>query len=175
MNAERQLATVILIEGPVGAGKSTFAAQLGLAHAAPRLILDEWMVTLYRPDRPDTNIMQWYGERKQRCIEQIWRMTCDLIDSGTSAVLELGLVQRQDRMDFYARIDAAQFALKVYVLDAPRAVRRERVRTRNATQSQTFQMVVPDEIFESASDLWEPPDDDEIEARNIELVSTSPG
>ncbi len=173
MNLERQIATVFLVEGPVGAGKSTFAAQLGLTHAAPRLILDEWMVTLFRPDRPNIDLMQWYGERKQRCIEQIWRVTCDLIDTGTSAVLELGLVQCHARLDFYARIDAAEYPLRVYVLDAPRAVRRARVHARNHAQSGTFQMVVPDEMFESASDLWEPPDDLEIERRDIEFVSTA--
>lgn len=168
------MATVHLVEGPVGAGKSTFAAQLARSHAAPRLILDEWMVTLFRADRPEADLMQWYGERKQRCIEQIWRVTCDLIDAGTSAVLELGLVQAQDRSDFYARIDAAEYPLRVYVLDAPRAVRRARVHARNDAQCGTFQMVVPDEIFESASDLWEPPDDLEIGARNIEFVSATP-
>jgi predicted kinase len=161
--------TVFLVEGPVGAGKSTFAARLGQQHAAPRLNLDEWMATLFRPDRPPDGFIDWYIDRKQRCIEQIWRVASDLIDTGTNVILELGLVQRAGREDFYARVDAAGYPLKVYVMDAPEAVRRARVRQRNVERGATFRMEVPDEIFDLANRMWEPPDDDEIFSRNIEF------
>ena len=75
--------TIHLIEGPVGAGKSTFAAKLMHEHSAPRLNLDEWMVVLFRPDRPEgDDIMAWYAERKQRCIEQIMRRDLAPGDEG---------------------------------------------------------------------------------------------
>ena len=45
MVSEARVATIHLIEGPVGAGKSTFAARLSVAHEAPHLNLDEWIVT----------------------------------------------------------------------------------------------------------------------------------
>lgn len=163
-----------LVEGPVGAGKSTYAAKLGEQHAAPRLILDDWMATLFRADRPEKDVMVWYMERKRRCIEQIWNVACDLVNAGSDVVLELGLIRYQDRAEFYSRVDAAGYQLKVHVLDAPREVRRERVHERNAAQGSTFFMVVPDEIFELASDLWQMPDDEEAAERNICLVSTQP-
>jgi len=50
---------------PVGAGKSTYAAQLSLIHAAPRLNLDEWIVTLFVPDRPSADVLPWYLERNK--------------------------------------------------------------------------------------------------------------
>ena len=161
-----------LVEGPVGSGKSTYAAKLGGEHAAPRLILDEWMATLFRADRPETDVMAWYMERKRRCIEQIWNVASDLIGTGSNVVLELGLIQRQDREDFYSRADAVGYPLKIHVLDAPRDVRRQRVRERNAVQGSTFSMVVPDEIFELASDLWQVPDEQECAQRNICFIST---
>jgi predicted kinase len=169
-----------LIEGPVGAGKSTFAAQLSLTQAAPRLNLDDWMATLFRPDRPDSrnapdspdsDVMQWYLERKQRCIEQIWQLTSDLIDTGTSVILELGLIQRQARADFYSRVDASGYELRIYVLDAPKEIRRQRVRERNAARSGTYRMQVPDAFFELASSQWQEPDDVECSARDIEFVT----
>ena len=167
--------TLHLIEGPVGAGKSTFAARLGASLAAPRLILDEWMVTLFRPDRPQTDFMNWYAERKNRCIEQIWRVASDLLDTGNDAILELGLVQLQDRIDFYSRIDASNADLKVYLIDAPVETRRQRVRERNRQQGTTFQMEVPDEIFEIANRAWQAPDDAELAQRDIQLVSAQTG
>ena len=93
------MATIHLIEGPVGAGKSTVAARQSLSHRAPHLNLDEWMATLFSPDRPTDNFMGWCIERKQRCLQQIWEVTCELMNSGIDVVLELGLVQTVDRED----------------------------------------------------------------------------
>lgn len=168
---EDGMATIHLIEGPVGAGKSTYAMQLTMTHAAPRLNLDEWMVTLFRPDRPSAGFMEWYADRKQRCIEQIWSVTCGLIDTGTSAVLELGLVQFADRNDFYRRVDTAGYELRVYLLDTLEEVRRQRVRERNVQQGDTFKMEVSDEIFELANAAWQEPDEAEILEREIQFVS----
>jgi predicted kinase len=65
------MASIHLIEGPVGAGKSTFAGRLALTHNAVHLNLDEWMVRLFQADRPEADFMEWYLERKQRCIEAL--------------------------------------------------------------------------------------------------------
>lgn len=157
----------------MGAGKSTFAAQLSAKHAAPHFALDDWMATLFAPDRPDGDIMPWYAERKERCIDQIWKIACGLIDIGADAILELGLIQRTARQHLYARLDAADMAHTVYVLDAPKDVRHARVRQRNEERGATFSMVVPDAIYELASGLWEPPDDAECAARNIQFIATN--
>ena len=117
--------------------------------------------------------MQWYVERKHRCIEQIWNLTCDLIDTGTNAILELGLVQSQDREDLYSRVDSSGYELKVYVLEASEDVRRQRVRDRNETKGETFKMEVPDEIFELASSMWQAPDDAECSERDIQFVAAN--
>lgn len=166
------MAHIHLVEGPVGAGKSTFAAQLTQRHAAPRLILDDWMATLFRPDRPTTGVIEWYIERKSRCIEQIWKLTREFIDAGTDTILELGLIQQCDRQSLFARIDAAGYNYTVYVLDATREVRRERVRERNRQKGATFSMEVPDPIFDRASDMWEPLVDTECTGRDIRFIST---
>lgn len=167
--------TIHLIEGPVGAGKSTFAARLSVQYSAPMLNLDEWMVNLFRPDRPEEGFMEWYAERKQRCIEQIWQVTCDLLDTGTDAILELGLVQQADRLDFYGRVDASDYPLRVYLIDAPREVRKARVMNRNQEKGDTYRMEVTEEVFELASNMWQPPDEVEIRERKIEFVGGEGG
>ncbi len=163
------MAEIHLVEGPVGSGKSTFGAQLSQRLAAPQLVLDDWMATLFRPDRPDTEVMAWYLERKERCIQQIWQTACAIADLGGPVVLELGLIQKQARLSFYNRVDEAGHELTVHVIDAPREVRQQRVRARNEQQAATFSMVVPDEIFEMASDVWQPPDAQECEERRVIL------
>ncbi len=166
------MARIHLIEGPVGAGKSTFAAQLNKRHAAPRLILDDWMARLFRPDRPAFGVMEWYGERKDRCIEQIWKLACEIVETGCDVVLELGLVQQHLRQQILDRVDAAGYDLTVYVIDASRETRRERVRARNRERGETYSMDVPDAMFEMASDIWEPVDDSECFGRDVRFIST---
>ena len=54
---------VHLVIGPVGAGKSTYVRQLVQQHPrAVPLNLDDWMATLFSPDRPvqpDADVMGW--------------------------------------------------------------------------------------------------------------------
>lgn len=165
------MARIHLVIGPVGSGKSTFAQSLTQQHRALRLTLDDWMTTLFRPDRPEDDVMQWYVERVERCIDQIWRVASDALESGMDVVLEIGLIRKHDRERFYARVDREACDLSVYALDAPREVRRERVMRRNEEQGKTFSMVVPPEVFELASDMWEAPDEQEVADRQVQVVS----
>jgi predicted kinase len=164
------MAVIYLLEGPVGAGKSTLAARLSFEHKAPHLNLDEWMVTLFRPDRPETDFLRWYQDRKARCIEQIWASATALLDLDISVVLELGLVQRADREAFYQRVDIEDRALRIYLLDAPKDVRWARVQKRNEEQAGTYRMAVNEQIFEMANGAWEAPSSQEIQERQIETL-----
>ncbi len=164
---------VHLVEGPVGAGKSTFSSSLTLRTLGVHIALDEWFVRLFSPDRPEGNLAPWYAARKQRLIELIWSHSRRILASGTEVILELGLIQRQSRVAFCQRVLDEGFELQVHVLDAPREIRRARVQRRNAERGETFSMVVPAHIFEMASDLWEGPDEFEESEFAIEYVFTA--
>ena len=163
-----------LVIGPVGAGKSTFVRHLVQQHRAVPLNLDDWMATLFSPDRPDTadmaDVMAWYIARTQRCLSQIWKTAEAVLRAGTDVVLEIGLIQQQERDAFYTRMGHWADAMTVYVLDTPRELRRARVNQRNAERGETFSMVVPPHIFELASDLWQPPGDVECAERTVVFV-----
>jgi predicted kinase len=165
---------VHLIEGPVGAGKSTFAASLAPRIQGVHIALDEWFARLFSPDRPAGNFIPWYLERKDRVLELIWNHSRGILASGTEVILELGLIQRQQRVEFSQRIRNDGFELVVYVVDAPLEIRRERVRLRNAEKGATFSMLVPDHVFEIASSMWEAPDDVESSETAIKYVSSEP-
>ncbi|MGC1174615.1 AAA family ATPase [Polaromonas sp.] len=161
-----------LIEGPVGAGKSTYAAALATRIGGVHIALDEWFARLFSPDRPDADVMPWYVVRKERLAQHIWTHAQVLLRSGAKPILELGLVQKRSREILYEQARSAGVELKVYVLEASREVRRERVARRNLLKGPTFSMVVPDPIFEFASDMWQSPDATEILEHRIEVVST---
>jgi predicted kinase len=164
---------VHVVEGPVGAGKSTFAASLAPHIKGVHIALDEWFVRLFSPDRPVGDFVPWYLERKDRLLELIWDHSRHILAAGTDVILELGLIQRQQRVQFCERIRADGFDLALYILDESRDIRRQRVRLRNTEKGSTFSMVVPDHVFEVASDMWEAPDDIEQSESAIEYVSAT--
>lgn len=159
-----------VIEGPVGAGKTTFANKLGQELRTPPLILDAWFVTLFRSDRPDRDLWEWYAARKQRCIDQITDVAQGLLGTDHDAIVELGLLQRESRKNYYARLNDIGAAYVVYVLDAPMPERLARVRKRNIEKGESYAMEVTDAIFATASEMWEPPDAAECVGRDIRFV-----
>lgn len=165
------MSQVHLIEGPVGAGKSTFSAALAASHQGVHIALDAWFAALFSPDRPDGDFVPWYVQRKERLLGLVWSHSRSILASGRSVVLELGLIQQQQRMQFCRSITDEGFAPHLHVLDAPLDVRRARVRRRNEERGPTFSMVVPDPVFEMASRLWEPPDDLECEEFQVSFVT----
>ena len=164
--------TVHLIEGPVGAGKSTFAAVLASRTDGVHIALDEWFAKLFSPDRPAGDFVSWYVDRKERLTDLIWRHSEHLLASGKDVVLELGLIQHGPRIEFCRRVQECGYAPVIHVLDAPTDVRRERVRRRNIEKGITFSMVVPDHIFDLASKLWEAPDEIECEEFEVNFVES---
>lgn len=154
-------ATLHLLLGPVGAGKSTYARHRASQAPAVFLNLDAWMVRLFGADtRPEEGVMAWYLERRDRCRGLLWDTALEVLAAGTDVFYESGLLTRAERQAFYEAARANDIELRVYVLDAPRAVRRERVAQRNLAATADTQ-IVPVAFFERASDAWQPPDEEE--------------
>lgn len=150
--------TLQLLIGPVGAGKTTYARRRMCQSPAVLLDLDEWMVRLFGEDtRPEEDVLDWYAQRRERCRELIWDTAGSILACGTDVFVETGLLSGQERLAFYERARAEDRKLCVYLLDAPRSVRRRRVELRNQAATAHTQ-VVPPLFFELASDAWEPPD-----------------
>jgi len=156
-----------LLIGPVGAGKSTYARRRVAKSSGVFLDVDTCMVRLFGADpRPSHNLMEWYFERRERCRNLLWDLAKDVLSAGVDVFLENGLVGATEREAFYgkARDEGVQF--EIYLLDAPREVRRERVNQRNLSNL-PFTQIVPMEFFERASDAWQEPTESERTAWGI--------
>jgi predicted kinase len=162
---------VYLIEGPVGAGKSTYARRMAAHLPGAHIALDEWFAKLFSPDRPSDDFIPWYLARKDRLTQVILQHALAMTRAQQIPILELGLIQRQARYAFYAKAAELGLTLKVQVLDAPLETRRQRVRQRNEQQGETFSMIVPEPIFELASGLWQAPDHDEIADFDLDCIT----
>jgi predicted kinase len=152
------MATVHMICGRVGSGKTTFGRQLATDRRAVFFCLDEWMATLFTMDAPTPLTLEWMLPRVERAERQIVSTARQVLDCGVEVILELGFFRREqrDRM----RAPLAGYDLKTHVMDVPRDVRRERVRERNRG-SATFSIEVDDATFDWAESYYEPLGDDE--------------
>lgn len=161
------------IEGPVGAGKSTYAKAFAARGGFTHIALDEWFVRLFSPDRPKDNFIPWYTERKDRLITLIINYARTILDSNNSVALELGLIQRGPRVELLRQLQQEGISFSIHLLDAPKNIRHERVKRRNLEQGASFSMLVPDHVFDIASNMWEAPD--EIELEEFDFVFPSNG
>jgi predicted kinase len=154
--------TVHLICGSTGAGKTTYAAALADRVQGVLFSIDQWMATLFLPDRPEPLSLEWAVERTARCEAQIWSLVDQLLVRGTDVVLDVGLSRRAHRDRFRQRALEVGAECKLHYLDVDVETRRTRVRRRNVERSGSYSFEVTDPMFEWMERWFEAPSDDEL-------------
>ncbi|HEV2531438.1 ATP-binding protein [Phenylobacterium sp.] len=163
-------ATLNVIFGPCGAGKTTYAHAFARRERAVAFILDDWMARLFGPDMPEPIEYQWMVERVARCEAQIWSNAAATIAVGTSAILDIGLMRRDDRARVREIAAATELPLQWHFVDAPQAVRRARVAGRNRIKGESFAIDVSPDMFDFIEGVYEPPGPEELDGA---IVSAS--
>jgi predicted kinase len=156
-------ATLHLIFGPCGAGKTTYAHALARRENAVPFVLDEWGVRLFGPDVQGPLDFGFMLERLTRCNALIWSTATAVLGAGTSVVLDLGLMRRADRERVRKNAQEAGLSMQWHFVDAPQDVRRARVAGRNETKGETFVREVPPEMFDMLEAIYEAPAARELE------------
>jgi predicted kinase len=154
------MATVHLICGSIGAGKTTYAIALADRVRGVRFSVDEWMANLFLADRPEALSLAWAVERTARCETQIWAVADQVLARGMDVVFDVGLSKRQHRDRFRMRAGQVGAESKLHYIDVDSQTRRTRVRLRNDVGQPSF--VVTDAMFDWMEKWFEVPDDDEL-------------
>jgi len=149
-------ATVHLLCGLPGAGKTTLAKKLAKKHDAVRFTLDEWMIGLYEYSIFDAE----YGEYADRVRERIWETAVDLLRLGLDVVLDWSLWSREKRADLLAKINEVGADHTLYFLNVPLEELRRRLHERNAAHPSRAHQI-PIEELERFAPYFEPPEADE--------------
>lgn len=149
--------TVHLVCGPTAAGKSTHARRLAAEHGAVRFAIDDWMHQLFSDDRPARLDLAWVTARVARCQQLIWATCTQILATGTSVVLEMGLLRAADRQRMHSWVEAAGCQTRFHFVDADRATRWQRVQQRNAEKGNTYSFEITPAMFDVIEQVFEPP------------------
>ena len=155
-------ATLNVIFGPCGAGKTTYAHAFARREKAVAFILDDWMARMFGPDMPEPLEYDWMLERVARCEAQIWATAAGVLATGTAVILDIGLMRRADRERVREIAEATGLPLQFHFVDAPQAVRRARVLDRNVVRGEGFAIEVTPDLFEFIEGVYEAPEPDEL-------------
>jgi len=122
------VATLFLICGLPGAGKTTLAKQLEQTHSALRLCPDEWIVTLME----DVNNIQ-ERDRLREPVESLqWTIAKRALKSGLNVILEWGFWSKEERIHYRSQAEAIGATVKLHYLHVEHDELWTRLSKRNA-------------------------------------------
>lgn len=147
------MATLHLMCGLPGAGKTTLARKLERSESALRLCPDEWMARI---------VGDGHDEARRQKVELVqWEIAARALSLGIDVVLENGFWSRSEREEFRAKAAALGARSKVHFLDVPLETLLERLAARNqALPPDTFH--VTEEQLRMFWSWFEPPGPDEL-------------
>jgi len=148
------MATLHMICGLPGSGKTTLAKQLEAELPALRMAPDEWLARI---------IGNGYDRARREVVEAIqMEIAVNALRLGIDVIVENGFWLRSEREAIRLTAKNAGASVKLYYLDVPRDELLARLRKRNdSLPPNTFR------VDEAQVDLWskwiEPPTPDEFE------------
>lgn len=156
------MARLILVCGPTGAGKTTYSLALCQEIEAVRFSIDPWMQTLFSKDMTSLDYT-WMIERVNRCCDQIWQVSEQILAIDGNVVLDLGFTTKAQREVFSNRAKELNINAELHYLDVPKNVRKERVDKRNTEKdASVYSFDVTDMMFNFMEPMFEAPDQNEL-------------
>ncbi|HJR05651.1 MAG TPA: ATP-binding protein [Pyrinomonadaceae bacterium] len=152
------MATLLLMCGLPGSGKTTLAKQLERERQAMRLTPDEWIVRLFGSNLT-LPTLDWCRDP----VEAVqWEVAERALSLGINVILDFGFWTRGEREGFRARAAALGARSEVHFLDVPRAVLLARLEARNA-ELPPFTFPVTEAQIDFWWKVFEPPTPDELQ------------
>ena len=153
------MATLFLICGMAGAGKTTYAKQMESEYSALRLSPDEWIDKIMEDASDETEL-----ERLRDPIESLqWATAQKVLSLGANVILENGFWSKQERMAFRAQAKALGVNVELHYLEVAKDELWHRIEKRNADLP-AGSFPVTEQELESWLAAFEPPTSEELRA-----------
>ena len=141
------MATLHLVSGPIGAGKTTKASEIVQHTNAFLMSPDRWMNVSGIPLRN--------SEARAAIEEAQWKISALLLSQGYDVVIEWGTWGRAERLDILSKANALGHTMNGYFLTPELSVLMSRVASREANWEESDR-VTSHEIIESAKSFENP-------------------
>jgi predicted kinase len=150
------MATLYLLHGFTGAGKTTFARKLERELSALRFTPDEWLVQLYGNNPPEDR----FSEHYERVTNLIWQLTMQLLRSNLDVILDFGFWSWSSRDEACLKAQAVGASVKLYSISCAEETMRERVLKRS-TELPAGALLIDEHAIQLFKARFEPLDEDE--------------
>ena len=152
------MATLHLMVGLPGSGKTTRAKELEAEYGALRLTPDEWHLVLFGNDFPSEE----HDDRHDRVERVMWTVAERALKLGVSVILDFGLWAREERDCLRRQAERLGVGFKIHFMDVPldELCRRLEVRNERVGQDAVFRVTRAD--VEQWAQWFEPPVDEEL-------------
>jgi predicted kinase len=155
------VATLHLIVGLPGSGKTTLAKQLEQPHSALRLTPDEWVTRLF-----GTEVREAADTSRDTIEALLWQIAIRVLSLGVDVVLDFGCWARVEREMFRAEAASVRARSALYFLDVPLDELLSRIETRNAQLAADTFRIDPALIKLWAETMFQAPGVEELRPRD---------
>jgi predicted kinase len=143
------MATIHLMHGFIGFGKTTVAKKLAKELPAVRLNNDDWMSHLYGTNPP----AEFYDEYYNRIAELRWQLAEQLIHAGVDVIMDNGTWAKAKRAEDVARAKKITNSIVFHVVECSLETARKRCLKRNENNGQLF---IEENTFDILLSKFEP-------------------
>ena len=158
------MATLHLMVGLPGSGKTTLARKLEVEYSALRLTVDEWHIRLFGSDvHDDSDEADWsrHNARHAAIEALLWAAAVRVLALGVDVILDFGFWTRSERDEFRAKAHDLGAGFRIHFADISEEQLLERIKARNA-QLPAGAFHIPEIKLKEWLLLFEPPLPDEF-------------